>query len=167
MANNYQGIGFYHVRYSDGGQPYTNDGAIWIDSEDDFNNLMSDAASTQGEYHVPYSEYLGDPQDLVASVLASVHALENCMCEASYSYGDFGIERSDLHEILDSLLVSVGRSNTEELAGPIFDALHLAEMCADLPYYSVLADLPEVAERVFCQVNFIESVDEYNANTNS
>lgn len=159
--SNYQGAGFYSVKYTDGGMDFTNDGAVWIESEERFADLMYNAGLVGNDFRIPYAVFLGNPSDALEAIINGLHVLEDCCCEAAPHYTDFHLKREELHEILDSLLVVVGHSDVEELAGPTFDALHLAEACADLPYYSVLADVADLAERVFCQANFIESVSEY------
>lgn len=52
--------GWYRIAYSDGGQDFTNDGPIWLDSYTDLANELEAAYSNATETHLPYIEYLGD-----------------------------------------------------------------------------------------------------------
>lgn len=59
------GEGWYTIGYSDGGQDFA-DGAVWVESESDYDDLMKDAHSGDTEYHLAYSDYHGDlyiPED--------------------------------------------------------------------------------------------------------
>lgn len=59
----WQGVGWYSIDYSDGGQSFTNEGAIWVDSRGEFIDLMNDASEYASDTHLPYAEYLGDDDE--------------------------------------------------------------------------------------------------------
>ena len=63
-ANGYEpewwkGEGYYSVKFSDGGQDFTNNGPVWLEDEDDLAALYESAWTTATEAHLPYVEYIG------------------------------------------------------------------------------------------------------------
>lgn len=55
----WDGAGYYRIAYSDGGQDYTNDGAIWYESAADLVRDLRSAYESATETHLPYAERVG------------------------------------------------------------------------------------------------------------
>lgn len=60
QMDGYKGYGWYRVTWSDGGMDYTSDGAVWLDGELDFRELMEGALEEATEWHLPAVYYYGD-----------------------------------------------------------------------------------------------------------
>lgn len=60
----WKGEGYYSVKFSDGGQDFTNDGPVWLEDEDDLVALYESAWTTATETHVPYVECEGMGYDV-------------------------------------------------------------------------------------------------------
>lgn len=61
------GEGWYSVKWSDGGQDYTNDGPVWVETYYQLGDLAAGAEECSGEDHLPYVEYhgsFGKPVDM-------------------------------------------------------------------------------------------------------
>jgi len=56
----WQGEGWYSISYSDGGQDWTSDGAIWIESKQQLEDELAAAREDETDTHLAYCEYLGD-----------------------------------------------------------------------------------------------------------
>lgn len=56
----WQGEGWYRIAYSDGGQDFTNDGPIWVETPLGLAEEIEAAGDGASETHKPYAEYLGD-----------------------------------------------------------------------------------------------------------
>lgn len=62
MARNeniWQGEGWYRIGFSDGGQDWTNDGPLWIETERALVEEMDAARGNSTDTHIPFAEYLG------------------------------------------------------------------------------------------------------------
>ena len=59
-AEGWEGEGWYNVYYSDGGEPATNNGAVWCDTVNDLAGLISSANISKTEFHLPYVEFAGN-----------------------------------------------------------------------------------------------------------
>lgn len=55
----WMGEGFYTVSYTDGGMPFTSDGAVWCDYPEDLADLISGANKDMTETHLPVVEFEG------------------------------------------------------------------------------------------------------------
>lgn len=63
MANEqteWQGEGWYSIGYSDGGQDWTSNGAIWIESKQQLEDELAAAREDETDTHLVCCEYLGD-----------------------------------------------------------------------------------------------------------
>ena len=56
----WQGEGFYTIAFSDGGQPWTNDGPVWFDYPSQLHDEMQAARATETDTHIAACEYLGE-----------------------------------------------------------------------------------------------------------
>lgn len=59
-SDEWNGAGWYAIRYSDGGQDWTNGGPIWIECLLDFEDEMNAARAHDSDYHLAAAYYLGD-----------------------------------------------------------------------------------------------------------
>lgn len=55
----WMGEGFYNVSYTDGGMPFTSNGAVWCDYPDDLAALISGANQDMNETHIPVVYFEG------------------------------------------------------------------------------------------------------------
>lgn len=55
----WDGAGYYRIAYSDGGQDYTNDGAVWYEDIADLRRDLRSAYETATRTHLPYAERIG------------------------------------------------------------------------------------------------------------
>lgn len=62
----WMGEGFYTVNYTDGGMPFTSNGAVWCDYPEDLAALISGANQDMTETHLPVVEFEGteDPEEI-------------------------------------------------------------------------------------------------------
>lgn len=62
----WDGEGYYTVAYTDGGMPFTSDGAIWCDYPEDLAAIISGANVDATETHLPVVYFEGDedPEEL-------------------------------------------------------------------------------------------------------
>ena len=62
----WRGEGWYRIGFSDGGQDWTNDGPVWVESKSNLREMIADARRNETETHLAWCEYMGDgdePQD--------------------------------------------------------------------------------------------------------
>ena len=63
----WEGEGWYHIGYSDGGMRATSEGPIWCEDVNDLAGLISMANTDSTETHLPVVEFAGngdDPEDI-------------------------------------------------------------------------------------------------------
>ena len=66
-ADAWEGEGWYHIGYSDGGMRATSEGPIWCEDVNDLAGLISIANTDLTETHIPVVEFAGngdDPEDI-------------------------------------------------------------------------------------------------------
>ena len=66
-AEAWEGEGWYHISYSDGGMRATSEGPIWCEDVNDLASLISMANTDLTETHIPVVEFAGngdDPEDI-------------------------------------------------------------------------------------------------------
>jgi hypothetical protein len=66
-AKAWSGEGWYRIGYSDGGQDFTNDGAVWHETAAELASNMAGAYAHSSGTHLPYIEYMGsgdEPEQL-------------------------------------------------------------------------------------------------------
>ena len=66
-AEAWEGEGWYHIGYSDGGMRATSEGPIWCEDVNDLAGLISMANTDRTETHLPVVEFAGngdDPEDI-------------------------------------------------------------------------------------------------------
>ena len=66
-ADAWEGEGWYHIGYSDGGMRATSEGPIWCEDVNDLAGLISMANTDRTETHLPVVEFAGngdDPEDI-------------------------------------------------------------------------------------------------------
>lgn len=88
--------GWYSVKYSDGGQDYTNSGPVWVEGYWDLTEMYLDASLSNSDTHIAYVEYCGSfdaPVDV-----ASVKPYQRVELEAYLGdyVGDFDVDMIEL-----------------------------------------------------------------------
>ena len=59
----WDGEGWYHIGYSDGGMRATSEGPIWCEDVNDLAGLISMANTDRTETHIPVVEFAGNGED--------------------------------------------------------------------------------------------------------
>lgn len=59
----WEGEGWYHISYSDGGMRATSEGPIWCEDVNDLAGLISMANTDRTETHLPVVEFAGNGDD--------------------------------------------------------------------------------------------------------
>lgn len=62
-SGDWQGEGWYSISYSDAGQDWTSDGAIWIESKQQLEDELAAAREDETDTHLVCCEYLGDSDE--------------------------------------------------------------------------------------------------------
>lgn len=73
------GEGWYSVKWSDGGQDFTNDGPVWVETYYQLADMAAAADECSTEYHLPYVVYhgsFGKPVDMDTLQPYQRHELE-------------------------------------------------------------------------------------------
>lgn len=96
-SNGWHGEGWYSVKFSDGGQDFTNDGPVWVETYWLLDELLGAAEVASSDTHLPYVEYYGSfskPVDMDEVEPYDRLSLESYLGDF---VGDFDVELIELY----------------------------------------------------------------------